>query len=323
MRQSYDEMMGWFHNGFNGNAYFLLYLICLVYLFITDKDKRFKLVVPSFLLTFFIINPVCYRYLWSKTIGYSYWRLFWTIPIIPVVALTFTSIISNGKTKWQRYGLVLILSFLALRSGCYLYKYPDTGFVKANNAYKLPQPAVDVADELIKNISSKVIYKDIKLDNTDQTIPLLSDVLKLVDGKVPLLIELKYDNKVGMLEDKLINIMKDYKGLYAFQSFSPFSLIYLKKHYPNVPRGLLVSDFKNNKINIIKKFLLKNMVFNFLIKLDFISVNYNYLNSKKIQKLRNNKLILTWTIRNNDDLNNVKDLCDNYIVENITKSSKK
>lgn len=177
-------------------------------------------------------------------------------------------------------------------------------------------------NKLIKNTTYNEI-KDIKLDNTDQTIPLLSDVLKLVDGKVPLLIELKYDNKVGMLEDKLINIMKDYKGLYAFQSFSPFSLIYLKKHYPNVPRGLLVSDFKNNKINIIKKFLLKNMVFNFLIKLDFISVNYNYLNSKKIQKLRNNKLILTWTIRNNDDLNNVKDLCDNYIVENITKSSKK
>ena len=177
-------------------------------------------------------------------------------------------------------------------------------------------------NKLIKNTTYNEI-KDIKLDNTDQTIPLLSDVLKLVDGKVPLLIELKYDNKVGMLEDKLINIMKDYKGLYAFQSFSPFSLIYLKKHYPNVPRGLLVSDLKNNKINIIKKFLLKNMVFNFLIKLDFISVNYNYLNSKKIQKLRNNKLILTWTIRNNDDLNNVKDLCDNYIVENITKSSKK
>lgn len=177
-------------------------------------------------------------------------------------------------------------------------------------------------NKLIKNTTYNEI-KDIKLDNTDQTIPLLSDVLKLADGKVPLLIELKYDNKVGMLEDKLINIMKDYKGLYAFQSFSPFSLIYLKKHYPNVPRGLLVSDFKNNKINIIKKFLLKNMVFNFLIKLDFISVNYNYLNSKKIQKLRNNKLILTWTIRNNDDLNNVKDLCDNYIVENITKSSKK
>jgi hypothetical protein len=163
MRQSYDEMMGWFHNGFNGNAYFLLYLICLVYLFITDKDKRFKLVVPSFLLTFFIINPVCYRYLWSKTIGYSYWRLFWTIPIIPVVALTFTNIISNGKTKWQRYGLVLILSFLALRSGCYLYKYPDTGFVKANNAYKLPQPAVDVADEVIKMDKEPRVIADITL----------------------------------------------------------------------------------------------------------------------------------------------------------------
>lgn len=163
MRQSYNEMMGWFHNGFDGNAYFLLYLICLVYLFITDKDKRFKLVVPSFLLTFFIINPVCYRYLWSKTIGYSYWRLFWTIPIIPVVALTFTNIIANGKNKWQKYGLVLILSFLALRSGCYLYKYPATGFEKHNNAYKLPQPAVDMAEELIRMDEKPRVIADISL----------------------------------------------------------------------------------------------------------------------------------------------------------------
>lgn len=170
-------------------------------------------------------------------------------------------------------------------------------------------------DKKIKDTTYDEI-KDLKLNNTDNYIPLFKDVLKLVNGRVPLLIELKYDNKVGLLEDRLFDILKDYKGLYAFQSFSPFSLIYLKKH-SNIPRGLLVSDFKNNKINIIKKIFLKNMLLNFLVKPDFISVNYNYLSNKKIQKYKNNKLILTWTIRNKKDINKYKDFCDNFIVENI------
>lgn len=149
MRAAYSEMMGWFHNGFDGNAYFFLYLICLVYLFVTDKDKRWKFVVPSFLLAIFIINPVCYKYLWAKTIGYSYWRLFWTIPIIPIVALTFTNIVTDVKENKNRYVMILLLAFLCYKSGCYLYKYPDTGFVRANNRYKLPNEAVHVADALV------------------------------------------------------------------------------------------------------------------------------------------------------------------------------
>ena len=94
-------------------------------------------------------------------------------------------------------------------------------------------------DKKIKDTTYDEI-RNLRLNNTNNHIPLFKDVLKLVDGRVPLLIELKYDNKVGFLEDKLINILNDYKGLYAFQSFSPFSLMYLKK-YSNVPRGLLVS----------------------------------------------------------------------------------
>ena len=174
-------------------------------------------------------------------------------------------------------------------------------------------------DKKIRDTTYEEI-KNLKLKNTDNYIPLLEDVLKLINGKVPLLIELKYDNKVGLLEDKLIEIMKDYKGLYAYQSFSPFSLLYLKK-YTNIPRGLLVSDFKNNKINIIKKIFLKNMLLNFIVKPDFISVNYNYLSSNKIQKYKNKLLILTWTIRDNN-LNKYKDLCDNIIVENINLGGK-
>ena len=41
--------------------------------------------------------------------------------------------------------------------------------------------------------------RNIKLLNKNTYIPKFSDVLKLVDGKVPILIELKNDNKVGLL----------------------------------------------------------------------------------------------------------------------------
>ena len=110
-------------------------------------------------------------------------------------------------------------------------------------------------DKLIKNTTYDEI-KNLKLINSNEHIPLFTDVLKLINGSVPLLIELKYDTKIGLLEEKVISILKDYKGLYAIQSFNPFSLIYLKKHCKNIPRGQLVSNFSN--INFIKKMDITN-----------------------------------------------------------------
>ena len=42
--------------------------------------------------------------------------------------------------------------------------------------------------------------KKIKLLDTNYTIPTLDSVLKLIEGKVPIIVELKYDVKVGLLE---------------------------------------------------------------------------------------------------------------------------
>ena len=75
-------------------------------------------------------------------------------------------------------------------------------------------------DKLIKDCDYEEIEK-LRLLGTNQKIPLFEEVLSLVDGKVALLIELKYDVKVGRLEKELIKILKNYKGKYAVQSFSP------------------------------------------------------------------------------------------------------
>ena len=48
-------------------------------------------------------------------------------------------------------------------------------------------------------------YNDLNKQNIIH-IPLLKEILKLINGKVPLLIEIKQENKVGKLEQNLMNI---------------------------------------------------------------------------------------------------------------------
>ena len=172
-------------------------------------------------------------------------------------------------------------------------------------------------DKKIKALNYNEI-KDLKLDNTNCKIPLFSDVLKLVNGVVPILIEIKSDRKTGETEKELVKILKEYNGKYAIQSFNPFSLIWFKKNLPEVPRGQLASNFTKDKMLAVQKYVLKNLYFNFLTKPDFISFSINDLPNKKVESFRNNgNLVLGWTVRNKNDLEKAKKYCDNIIGESL------
>lgn len=157
----------------------------------------------------------------------------------------------------------------------------------------------------------------IRLKNTNEKIPLLQEVLDLVKGKVPLIIELKSDGKNRTLEKEVIKLLKAYNGKYAIKSFNPLSVNYFKRKSPNTIRGQLATDYKNKNMSKLKKYFLSRMLFNFISKPDFISYDIRALPNNKISKLRKNKIILGWTIRSNSDLEKAKKYCDNAICENI------
>lgn len=159
--------------------------------------------------------------------------------------------------------------------------------------------------------------KLLKLQNTNNHMPLFKEVLELVNEKVPLLIELKYDTKVGKLENEVMNILNKYKGEYAIQSFNPISLIFMKKYFPNVVRGQISSNFKNVKLNSILKYILKNMCFNFVTRPDFISYDINSVPNRKVKRYRKKHIVLGWTIKSREDLKKAKKYFDNFICENI------
>ena len=68
--------------------------------------------------------------------------------------------------------------------------------------------------------------KNLRLLETAEPIPLLEDVLHLVQGKVPILIEVKLLTEMNWkrLPDCLAKTMEDYKGTFLVQSFNSLVL---------------------------------------------------------------------------------------------------
>ena len=94
--------------------------------------------------------------------------------------------------------------------------------------------------------------KKYKLLNTNESIPLLKDVLKLVNGKVLLNIEVKYQENYKEECKQISKILDEYNGEFLIQSFSVKIVHWFKKHKKKYKTGLLIS----NKINLKNKFII-------------------------------------------------------------------
>ncbi len=148
--------------------------------------------------------------------------------------------------------------------------------------------------------------KDCYLEGTLETIPTLSQVLKLYDGKAPLIIELKVagDNH-SQLVDRVIEELKDYSGPYCLESFDPRCLSYLKKHYPGVIRGQLSENYFKSKPKIPFPvwFVMTFLLGNFYFQPDFVA--YKFADRKNLGVFLSRRLWkipgVAWTLKTRED----------------------
>lgn len=147
--------------------------------------------------------------------------------------------------------------------------------------------------------------KKIKLLGTENTIPTFCEVLELVDGKVPLLVEIKEFGNSYPATEKCAEILKEYKGPFIVESFNPLALGKLKKLAPEFMRGFLSQDFSDNKeLKSVKYRILKNMLFNFICRPDFIAYrhsDYNVRAFKFIKKYFKKTPLIAWTVESKED----------------------
>ena len=112
---------------------------------------------------------------------------------------------------------------------------------------------------------------DIPLAGTKETIPTLEEVLRVVDGRVPLLIELKGETGDTSIVPATLAVLEGYQGLWCMESFNPLLVRAVKKQAPHVVRGLLSTDLCKEKKrgSWFLNFILSSLLVTFLCRPHF------------------------------------------------------
>lgn len=153
----------------------------------------------------------------------------------------------------------------------------------------------------------------LRLAGTSCRIPSLHEVLELVGGRVPLLIEAKDDAFSGKLERAMVDLLSGYTGPYLVESFNPYVVWWFKKNAPNVPRGQLAA-WNFPELSPIKCWALRHMVFNCVTKPHFIAYNVSDMTDAFLKKCGCGRGIFAWTIRTPEEYEKAR-RCDGLIFE--------
>ena len=142
---------------------------------------------------------------------------------------------------------------------------------------------------------------EFRLCGTDEVIPLFSDVLDLVRGRVPLLVEVKKSGAAGNLEENLRDHLLAYTGEFAVQSFNEDTIAWFRANEPSFERGLICDDYSTLEPAAVLRCAPR-----------FIACGLHGLPSER-QELP----LLTWTVRSEAESDAALLVADNIIFENF------
>ncbi|MBR1560472.1 MAG: glycerophosphodiester phosphodiesterase [Clostridia bacterium] len=132
-------------------------------------------------------------------------------------------------------------------------------------------------------------------------IPTLRETLDLVDGRTPLLIELKSGRNNPRLCRALMERLQGYEGEYLVESFNPLIVAWFRRNAPQVVRGQLVCPMRDYaaSANQIGAFLMAGLLLNGFTRPDFVAYNANARRffSPHFQRFAFRTPMAAWTVR--------------------------
>jgi glycerophosphoryl diester phosphodiesterase len=157
---------------------------------------------------------------------------------------------------------------------------------------------------------------ELTLAGTTQRVPRLSTVLDRVDGRAPLLVELKNWGVPGALEQGVHAAAADYEGPLAVQSFNPRSMAWFERHAPDIPRGQVSGPLDQVPLEWYKRELVKRLLVNAVSRPDFVAYEHEALPYWPVSAARWLGLpVLGWTIRSPEEMGTARPHVDNVIFE--------
>lgn len=159
----------------------------------------------------------------------------------------------------------------------------------------------------VAGIDGKVIdftaeeLSKMSLSGTKDGVPTLREVLDLIDGAVPLIIEIKMNGDEKGVSEKLIEVIEGYKGDYVVESFNPIALKVVRRMRPDILRGILSIEYLKNEKHkgSILYGLLQHLMLNFMVRPDFIAYDKKGYKVKGLRFVRRSfgTALIAWTVK--------------------------
>ena len=114
--------------------------------------------------------------------------------------------------------------------------------------------------------------QQLSLCGTEQTIPLFSQVLSVIRGRGPIIVELKNGKRNRELCEKTYALLENYRGEVCVESFNPFIVAWFRIHAKDLVRGQLAmppKDYEGWPKPLA--FLLSRTALNFIARPQFIA----------------------------------------------------
>ena len=121
--------------------------------------------------------------------------------------------------------------------------------------------------------------KKLKLCGQDTGIPLFSEVLDVIRGRGPLIVELKSGRRNRELCEKTYALLESYRGEVCIESFNPFIVGWFRFHARDLVRGQLAMPtryYVEEKMPLAQSFLLSHCLMNFIGRPQFIACRIGY-----------------------------------------------
>ena len=157
----------------------------------------------------------------------------------------------------------------------------------------------------LRHLRSEAAAK-LPLLGTGETIPTFSELLRLVDGQVPLLVEIKREPGLDLLCRSVAELLSGYDGRVAVMSFDPRVPRWFAVHAPEVWRGLVVDSR-------LKPWWRTSYLF--LARPQFLAVDCKAVGQSWVAIQRGRMPVYSWTVRSPSDRAKVAKFADAPIWE--------
>jgi glycerophosphoryl diester phosphodiesterase len=206
------------------------------------------------------------------------------------------------------YGIEIDLQLSADGAAMVFHDYGLDRLTHDSGAVRL-RPAADLAQ--------------VQLKGGEEGIPDLPEVLALVAGRVPLLIELKDQDggmgtDIGPLERACAAALAGYDGPVAVMSFNPNAVAMMGDLAPQVPRGLVTSAYRYEDWPLPKATCdrLREIPDFDRTGACFISHEVDDLDRPRVAEIkRAGAMICCWTVRSAAEEKTAREIADNITFE--------